>query len=162
MAQFDESKVINTLHPEKAEVGKKYFFTDSLRDLKECVEGNNKSYVFTLEGIDTEGDRIFEGGSYRWEFLYPYEEPPKQRMSNRQFCEWYSRGNGQWKWKGTSQCHIDYTYFETNDNKEVDDDIVIRSWDSEEWIEPTYEVYLRDCKGVTQEDIDDVAYRDGC
>lgn len=147
MAQFDESKVINALHPEKAEVGKKYWYADSLRSLKEYVEDNNKSYVSTLEGIDTEGDRIFEGDGYRWEFLYPYEEPPKQRMTNRQFCEWYNRGNGQWKWKDSSQCHTDYSYSETNDNKEVDEEIHIRPWDSEDWQEPTFDIYERDCKG---------------
>ena len=38
MAQFDESKVINTLHPEKAEIGKKYWYADNIASLKYYVE----------------------------------------------------------------------------------------------------------------------------
>ena len=41
MAQFDESKVINVLHPEKAKVGKKYWYSDSIMFLKEYVEQDN-------------------------------------------------------------------------------------------------------------------------
>lgn len=38
MAKFEERKVINALHPEKAEVGKKYWCSDELLYLKEEVE----------------------------------------------------------------------------------------------------------------------------
>lgn len=75
------------------------------------------------------------------------EEPPKQRMTNRQFVEWCSKGNGQWKWRDISQCHTDYSYSETADNEEVNEDIHIRLWDSDIWIEPTIDIYERDCKG---------------
>lgn len=39
--EFDESKVINTLHADKAVVGKKYFYADDISELKENVEGNS-------------------------------------------------------------------------------------------------------------------------
>lgn len=34
MAVFDESKVINALHKDKAEIGKKYWVSDNIVDLK--------------------------------------------------------------------------------------------------------------------------------
>lgn len=88
------------------------------------------------------------------------EESSEQRMTNLMLMEWISKRNGIFKYGDlcyTSKCFVEH---ELNDA--VDENIVVRSWDSEEWVEPTYEVYLRDCKGVTQDDIDDVAYRDGC
>lgn len=148
MAKFEEEKVINALHPEKAEVGKKYYFSDRLLKLKKNVEENYTDCVDILEEVkDLKGTPPFNISSCRWELLYPYEEPPKQRMTNRQFVEWCSKGNGQWKWRDTSQCHVDYSYSETTDNKEVDENIHIRLWGSEEWIEPTVDIYERDCKG---------------
>ena len=37
MAQFYESKVINALHLEKAEVGRKYWVSESIYNLKKYV-----------------------------------------------------------------------------------------------------------------------------
>lgn len=48
------------------------------------------------------------------------------------------KGNGQWKHKKERLLCPVYTYFEDAD--ELDKNIVIRSWDSEEWIEPTAKV----------------------
>lgn len=95
MAQFDESKVINALHPEKAEIGKKYWYSDDLLCLKKCVEENSTEWIGKLK-------RILNGkycivGSVHWQFLYPYEEPPKQRMTNVQLIEWLAKGNGVYK-----------------------------------------------------------------
>ena len=148
MAQFDESKVINALHTEKAEVGKKYWCSDSLTFLKEYVEQNNTEYVCELSHIkDFKNVCVFSTTKgFNWMFLYPYEESPKQRMTNRQFCEWLAKGNGQWQWKDSSQYHTNYSYSETIDNKEVDEDIIIRTWGSDEWVSPTVDIYERDCK----------------
>lgn len=38
MAKFEESKVINALHPEKAEIGKRYWFSNDLIVLKKVVQ----------------------------------------------------------------------------------------------------------------------------
>ena len=42
---------------------------------------------------------------------------------------------------------MNYSYSVTNDNDEIDEDIHIRSWGSEEWIESNVDIYERDCKG---------------
>lgn len=145
MAKFDESKVINALHTEKAEVGKKYYFADSLLNLKERIENNSESNIGILEKINL-GFRSFSDGDYSWEFLYPYEEPPKQRMTNVQFMEWLAKGNGVYKSEGG---YVHTYLFELEEllDEEVDKGLLIKSWDSEEWIEPTVDIYERDCKG---------------
>lgn len=82
MAKFDESKVINALHPEKAEIGKKYFFADNILWLKEHVEKEDLSYVGNLIlVILNDGLPFQKGDKTPWEFLYPYKEPPKKRMT---------------------------------------------------------------------------------
>lgn len=151
MAQFDESKVINALHTDKVEVGKKYWYSDELTNLKEYVENNEVEMMGSLCNVEIGYECKVEypfyiTGSGCYQFLYPYEEPSKQRMTNIQFCEWLAKGNGQWQWKDSSQYHVDYSYSKTFENKEVDEDIIIRSWDSDEWVSPTVDIYERDCK----------------
>lgn len=165
MTKFDESKVINALHPEKAEVGKEYWFADSISFLKVCVESNMVSNVFEL-GAVKDCDYPFQEkdkDNYT-QFIYPYEESSEQRMTNRQLAEWLAKGNGQYKLNDSEN---DFAYTRVSYNERIDDEpvyeaYVIRSWGSEEWIEPTYEVYLRDCKHLSQDELEDTPYRDGC
>lgn len=148
MAKFEESKVISPLHTENAEIGKKYWVSDELGNLKDEVEKEKAPY---------ELKRIEKGCFYpfvinlldeEFQFLYPYEEPPKQRMTRIQFIEWVNKGNGIYKYKnGSGNCYTSKLCEEKELNEEVDRNIVIRTWDSEEWVEPTVDIYERDCKG---------------
>lgn len=148
MAQFDESKIINPLHPEKASIGMKYWYSDRLLELKRQVEENTKDYIGKLDRVSDTGYCPFEiRNDNRWQYLYPYEEPSKQRMTNIQFMEWLAKCNGIFKHKNHGSCFNWITCLEDVLNEEVDEDIVIRSWDSEEWVEPTVDIYERDCKG---------------
>lgn len=147
MAQFDESKVINGLHPEKAEVGKKYWRSDNLQSLKKYVETNDTYQARSLQSIDNTSNYPFEFDVDWYQFLYPYEEPPKQRMTNRQLNEWLAKGNGVYTYKQLMSIYSDFAYNKSEEYDLVDGDITIRPWDSEEWIEPTVDIYERDCKG---------------
>ena len=149
MPQFDESKVINTLHFEKAEIGKKYWYADNISSLKWEVERDFRERLGRLEDIYTEGG-LFEIGPGRWYLLYPYEEPSKKRMSNRQLSGWLARGNGEYTSDTFACVHVEYSYSKARGNNEVDSNLKIHPWDSEEWIEPTVDIYERDCKGVTK------------
>ena len=149
MPQFDESKVINALHFEKAEIGKKYWYADNIASLKREVERGFKERLGRLEDIYAEVG-LFEIESVRWYLLYPYEESPKKRMTNRQIAEWLARGNGEYSRDAYDRSYAEYSYFKSERNNEVDSDMKIRSWDSEEWVEPTVDIYERDCKGVTK------------
>ena len=145
MAQFDESKVINTLHPEKAEVGKKYWYADNIASLKWEVERDFRERLGRLEDIYTEGG-LFEIGPGRWYLLYPCEELPKKRMSNRQLSEWLAKGYGEYSRDTYDRAYAEYSYYKSERDNEVDSDMKICHWDSEEWVEPTVDIYERDCK----------------
>ena len=147
MVEFDESKVINALHPEKAEVGKKYWCSDNLYQLKQYVKSGD-TLVYKLDGVDETSFRPFCTADLEWQFLYPYEEPPKKRMTHRQFAEWLMKGNGEYIDDAESAyAYVNYAYSLKDANKEVASDVKIRSWDSDGWIEPTEDIYERDCRG---------------
>lgn len=173
MAVFYEHKVINGLHTDKAEIGKKYWYSDNFRTLKQYVEQSSADcncgeLIGINESVSDFNFMCKDTRSYpsSWALIYPYEEPPKQRMTHRQLAEWCAKGNGE---RGertatgfTTVVSATYCYIGDSAYEEINKDMMIRSWGSDEWIEPTYERYLMDCKGVTQDEIDDVAWRDGC
>lgn len=78
-----------------------------------------------------------------------YRIKPEQRMTYIQLMKWLNEGNGMFKYNGF--CYTNKSISEKELNNEVDKHIVIRIWDSEEWIEPTVDIYERDCKSVTQD-----------
>lgn len=147
MSQFDESKVINTLHPEKAEVGKKYWYADNVAKLKCNVEQDYRDMSGKLKDIDVE-DGLFEIGLGYWYLLYPYEEPPKKRMTYRQLAEWLAKGHGQYTTGGTIYHDLSYNNCDNTGEHTLRESYKIRPWDSEEWVEPTVDIYERDCKEV--------------
>lgn len=145
MIQFDESKVISPLHIEKAEVGKKYWGADELVNLKEKVELGLTPYE--LKGINKGYYPFKMHETACYQFLYPYEEPPKQRMTNRQLAEWLTKGNGEYTHSNKTSAFVVFSYSIGTGNQPVAGGFNIRTWDSEEWVEPTVDIYKRDCKG---------------
>lgn len=142
MAKFDESKIITPLHPEKAEVGKKYWIEDTLIGLKKEVE--EARTAFELQDVKQENRYPFIADTgVQFQFLYPYEEPSKQRMTNRQLAEWLSKGNGQWiDFSTLNIASTVYAYeYLSNDNDEVPENIHIRPFGTSDWIEPTVDIF---------------------
>ena len=150
MAKFDENKVINALHKDRAEIGKKYWVSDCIGLLKEHIENDDSCYVRKLKLIDDRSFRCFtsDNGSL-WDLLYPYEEPPKQRMTYRQLAEWMAKGNGEYTDSPKKYClpMFTATYEDEERDEPVRQGLFIRTWDSDEWVEPTVDIYERDCKG---------------
>lgn len=149
MAEFKEEFVINALHTDKAVIGKKYWCSDNLLGLKRLVETNNPVRIGTLTRAEISDDCFpfhTTCGSV-WQFLYPYEEPPMKRMTNIQLMEWLAKGNGLFNYKnGSTYCYTDFAFMKQILNEEVNEDIVICTWDSYDWIEPTVDIYERDCQ----------------
>lgn len=75
------------------------------------------------------------------------EEPPKQRMINLQLMEWLAKGKGLSRYTYSTACFTYFIVCESDLGHEVSQNVKIRSWDTDEWIEPTVDVYERDCKG---------------
>jgi hypothetical protein len=67
------------------------------------------------------------------------DEPKPKRATNIQFMEWLSKGNGMWKRrKDSSTIIFNFASFdEESFQEDVDDDIIIHPFGSDEWLEPT-------------------------
>lgn len=85
-----------------------------------------------------------------YQFIREIIEEP-QLMTNRQLAEWLARGNGECTGKDSSLALTKYNYFKSGQNDPVPYSFRIRTWDSEEWILPTVDIYERDCKGGIKE-----------
>lgn len=148
MAKFDESKVINTLHMEEAEIGKTYWFSDTLLGLKFLVEHERHADSQKLSAVNKDGFYTEEG--YSFEFVYPYGDGKSEDslMTHRQFAEWMTKGFGQWKLSHNKLIHCCLAnYGSDEEDKCISEDVVIRRWDSDEWITPTLSVYNADVLG---------------
>ena len=146
MAKFDDSKVINSLRTDKAEVGRLYYCGDTLLTLKYIVENEVDGWLGELTEIH-KSKFPFKVNGGGFQFLYPYEEEPNKRMTNRQLSEWLAKGNGERSSNDCRKNSLTFEYDEFGENEEVSSDIIIRPWGSDEWVEPTVDIYKRDCKG---------------
>ena len=79
--------------------------------------------------------------------IKPEEEKPAL-MTNRQLAEWVGKGNGEWSAVMLGGTRSDFGYIKGKEDLEVNSDFLIRPWGSDEWVEPTVDIYERDCKGV--------------
>lgn len=62
-------------------------------------------------------------------------------MTNRQLAELLARGYGEWRYDDGKECHSTYNYDEDDQDKQVDEDIIIRSWREDDWKSPVKDVY---------------------
>ena len=67
-------------------------------------------------------------------------------MTFRMYAEWLAKGNGQGKTFTVASTQFAYDSIEIKDEKEIPEEYKIRRWGSDEWIEPTVDVYEADCK----------------
>lgn len=81
-----------------------------------------------------------------YDFRIKPEEKPK-RMTSRQLAEWIGKGNGEWSAVMLGGTRSDFGYIKGKEDLEVNSDFLIRPWGSDEWVEPTVDIYERDCKG---------------
>ena len=82
------------------------------------------------------------------------------RMTYRELAEWLAKGNGEFRpnqTSGMAYTTSNYRYDCTPDIIPID--YKIRRWGSDEWIEPTVDVYEEDC---TPAEAVDESYKDDC
>lgn len=77
-------------------------------------------------------------------------KPASRRMTYRQTAEWAIKQNGEIKSPADpNYVFCDFSYREGLENEELPEGFQLRRWGSDEWIEPTLDVYAEDCrKGV--------------
>lgn len=69
-------------------------------------------------------------------------DPPKSRlMTNRELAELLCKGYGVYSDKNCTYAFPLFSFKKIEEDDEVNPDIIIRSWDSTEWIKPTIDIY---------------------
>ena len=120
----------------------KFVYYDPNYDCK-IAYNNGKKIQFKNKASDVWLQSDFEP---KWsndcDYRIKPEEPDNKRMTHCQLAEWLAKGNGQYRYMDLLITSTDYR--EKYDNDEVSEVIKIRRWHSNEWIEPTYDVYKKD------------------
>ena len=65
-------------------------------------------------------------------------------MTYRHLAEWLAKGNGEFKFLDEIR-NTHWGYTPDTENTELRAEYKIRRWGSDEWIEPTEQIYLEDC-----------------
>ena len=85
-----------------------------------------------------------------WDWdAFDYRIKPEDKpvlMTARQLSEWLAKGFGESKTGFANNICTVYTYPQWHEDEPVKDR-TIRPWGSDEWIEPTVDIYKRDCRG---------------
>ena len=123
----------------------KFFYHDPNYEVKIAhIEGKKIQIYVGGEWIDVKDENP------NWKCCYKFRIKPEERliMTHKELAEWVSKQNGQYKIsdRRTTYIYITHKYPENEENEELTDDFSIRSWGSSEWVKPTVDIYLRDCK----------------
>lgn len=124
----------------------RFAYYDPLYDLKVAYEEGKHVQIWNNlcnKWLDINPQTLYlehaDTGKYRI-----LEEPTSIYMTYRQLAEWLAKGNGQCRYKDMILSSDAYQI--KDDNKEIYECYKIRRWGSNEWIEPTVDVYKEDCK----------------
>lgn len=76
------------------------------------------------------------------------EQDKDTPMTNHELAMWCAKGFGQWKHSPSNSGTVYHTYWVMEDKEDcfVEANIVIRPWETDEWIKPTVAIYERDCR----------------
>ena len=71
-----------------------------------------------------------------------------QHMTYRQLAEWAAKGYGEVREKNVISTYV--SYVPQVEGMGVDDDYKIRRWGSDEWLEPTVDIYATDMRTIEE------------
>ena len=125
----------------EAEIGKTYAFGDLYKDV--CKIPGIKTHS-RLAAVEDKDYPFMNSSRFYSQFIREVIEEPVL-MTNRQLAEWLAKGNGQFKYD-EPLIRLYHEYGTIHENEEVNNNIRIRPWDSDEWVVPTVDIYERDCK----------------
>lgn len=148
--RFGEVFNYRTAEKAKQYIGKTGCFSDSLFLITETPMEIMTERPWTLVGVHTDeiGRSIFiKDDGYAFQFFRPVLEE-EDLMTNRQFAEWLSRGNGEYAIENGSLVATHFSYSKSTGDDPVDD-YVIRRWNDTEWSKPSKAIYEEDCISTT-------------
>lgn len=125
--------------------------TEKIKVMQAYVSGKPVQFkTKTSNGwVDASGDLGWDwiNKDYR---IKPEEEKPRL-MTNRELAEWAIKAKGMIKDSyGTVLTGWNYNIVDEK-NSTLISYVLIRPWGSDEWVEPTYDIYERDCKEASSE-----------
>ena len=139
MREFDIDKVITPLTAYKAVAGKYYYCGDTIVKLQISFFAKDMpKKLVSIRGVfETGYPFAVDGGMYV--FLYPYEDADVCELATqREFAKWLAQGNGEWARKSDNiRVYTDAKYTESDGDKCVGDEILVRAFDEIEWVLPT-------------------------
>lgn len=124
-------------------IGKEVVVSDYLAYIEDHPEWKETAI---LKDVTRGAPYPFRTSNGNYQFIREVIKDELQLMTNRQLAEWCAKGNGAYSYEGSDFTHTNYAYRKANPDELVSDDIRIRTWDSEEWVLPTVDIYERDCR----------------
>lgn len=129
---------------EGMDFSREYYLCDSLGELERMLATDSRLRCEIVEENDGSGgaDYPFWGTRSEEHYRYAYDVPDELReadvMTNIELAEWLAKGNGLIKWEGVDPPEV-YTYLildEDSLNAKASKDILIRSWNEQQWHRP--------------------------
>ena len=124
----------------------RFFYYDPNYEVKRAyAEGKQIQFRYSgdAEWDDCKGEPLCDDDC---EYRIKPEEQKTRRMTYRELAEWLAKGNGEHTTTLAEETVTSIKYYKTCADKEVLNACKIRRWGSDEWIEPTVDIYEADCK----------------
>ena len=104
------------------------------------ITSPDKGRQYRITGFDC--GRWLSSTGIHWTHAYPvdWNKPKPKRMTNRQLAKWLAQGNGEVCTEGGVGAYQTEGYPLDKSNAEVHSNLLVRTWDSDEWIEPTVDL----------------------
>lgn len=123
----------------------RFFYYDPNYECK-CAYAEGKQIQYELDGEWYDLDEPNWDSDYN--FRIKPEEPKSRRMTFRELTRWLAKGNGQYLSQNEFAYYCITGYTIEVDDRELPEEYKIRKWGSNEWIEPTYDVYEKGLQNV--------------
>lgn len=144
---FARGKDVDTLDVDTLDVAYRFFYYDPNYEVKKAyAEGKQVQYKALDTGRWCDWDNSQGCCPFHDDIEYriKQEDPKTRRMTYRELAEWLAKGNGQATSGDVAVTQFRYDNIVEKDNSELPITYKIRRWGTDEWIEPTIDVFASD------------------
>lgn len=129
----------------------RFFYYDPNYDIKRAfTKGEQVMYILTGQTVwncvESEKDFVKLMSESASKIKFSLKTSESKRMTYRMLGEWLAKKNGQYRSCETGSYADSLIYLRELDNEVLSEGYKVRRWGSDEWLEPTVEVYEKDCK----------------
>lgn len=115
------------------------FCTDFKTGSAQCILSKKPALVVGYATCDGGPVWKMDDGTH-WRYVYKFEDNEHffhKRLTYRQLSRWLGVGKGEFLNTETRHISSRSFYEESKSNEQVPTNLLIRTWDSEEWVQPT-------------------------